>query len=121
MRIKADTTIHPAGTVTYEDDAVRTVARGEVRISERSAAYQVQEMTFKETGTTETSLIGPRGSIYTLHPYGDAGAYRAISFNTGAAMTKQGNEVLFIQLGDILEPTSREALLAAKRRNRANN
>lgn len=120
MRIKADTTIHPAGTITYEDEAVRTVALGEVRISERSAAYQVQEMTFKETGRTETSLIGPRGSIYTLHPYGKTGAHQAISFNTGAPLTRHGNEVLFLRLGDIIEATSRAALQASARKANKN-
>lgn len=118
MRITAeDTSTYAPGTVITDTDDLTIVARGEVRLSPRSAAYQVREMTFKQTGNTETNLVGPRGSIYILHPYGKTGAYQAISFNTGAAMTRQGNEVLFIRLGDMIEPTSRNALAASARRS----
>lgn len=119
MRLKADdTNTYAPGTVITDDDGVTIVARGEVRLSERSAAYQVREMTFKKTGRTETNLIGPRGSIYILHPSRqEDGVFRAISLNTGAALTRQGNEVLFIRLGDVIEPTSRNALAASARRS----
>lgn len=114
MRITEDTTAHPAGTVITDTDEVRTTALGEVRTGPRSV-YQAREMYFPATGNTETYLVGPRGSTYTLVPCGNTGAYRAISFNTGAPMTRKGNEVLFLRLGDIIEPTTRHALAASAR------
>lgn len=118
MRITEDTTAYPAGTIITDDDAVRTTSLGEVKTGPRSI-YQVREMFFKETGNTQAHLIGPRGSVYYLHTYGENGAYRAISLNTGQALTRQGNEVLFIRLGDMIEPTTRNALAESARIRRA--
>lgn len=118
MRITEDTTAHTAGTVITDDDAVRTTSLGQVKTGPRST-YQVREMFFKETGSTQAHLIGPRGSIYYLHPYGETGAYRAVSLNTGQTLTRQGNEVFFIRLGDMIEPTSRNALAESARIRRA--
>lgn len=114
MRIKEDTTTHPAGTIITDDEDVRTTSLGEVKTGPRST-YQVREMHFKETGSTQAHLIGPRGSIYYLHAYGKTGAYQAVSLNTGQALTRQGNEVLFLRLGDMIEPTTRNALAASAR------
>lgn len=122
MRIKADdTNTYAPGTVITDDDGLTIVARGTVRLSERSATYQVRETTFKQTGRTETNLIGPRGSIYILHPYSrtEDGVFRAISFGSGTVLTRQGNEVLFIRLGDMIEPTSRNAVTESARVRRA--
>lgn len=118
MRITEDTTAHPGGTILTDDDDVRTVSLGQVTVGPRSV-YQVREMHFKKTGNAETFLVGPRGSTYTLVPYGKDGAFQAISFNTGAALRRHGNEVLFIRLGDMIEPTDRNALAASARARRA--
>lgn len=117
-RITEDTTAHPAGTVLTDDNEVRTVSLGQITVGPRST-YQVHEMHFKQTGNSETFLIGPRGSTYTMRAYGKDGAFQAISFNTGQALTRQGNEVLFIRLGDMIEPTSRNALAESARIRRA--
>lgn len=117
-RITEDATAHPAGTVITDNDAMRTVALGQVTIGPRST-YQVHETHFTATGRTETALIGPRGSVYTLMPYGKDGAFQAVSFNTGAALRRHGNEVLFIRLGDMIEPTTRDALAKSARIRRA--
>lgn len=118
MRITEDTTAYPAGTVITDDDAVRTTSLGQIQTGPRST-YQVREMYFKETGSTQAHLIGPRGSVYYLHAYGDTGAFRAVSLNTGQALTRKGNEVLFIRLGDMIEPTDRNALAKSARARRA--
>lgn len=113
MRITEDTTTYTAGTVITDTDEVRTTSLGQVSTSPRST-YQVREMFFKTTGSTQAHLVGPRGSVYYLHAYGNSGAYRAVSLNTGQVLTRKGNEVLFIRLGDIIEPTTRAALAASK-------
>lgn len=118
MRIKEDTTAHAAGTIIIDDDSVRVTSLGQVVIGPRSV-YQVREMHIKQTGRTQAHLVGPRGSVYYLHAYGDTGAYQAISLNTGAALTRHGNEVLFIRLGDMIEPTTHNALAASARIRRA--
>lgn len=118
MRITEDTTAHPAGTVITDDDGVRTISLGQVQTGPRSI-YQVREMHFKETGSTQAILVGPRGSVYYLHAYGNTGAFRAVSLNTGQALTRKGNEVLFIRLGDMIEPTDRNALAKSARIRRA--
>lgn len=112
-RITADTTAHPEGTVIEDSPECQVKSLGQIRLGERSGTYQVHEYTYKETGAAETVLVGPRGSIYTLVPAGDTGIFRACSFNTGAWLTRQGNEVLFFRIGDVLEATSAAAIYAA--------
>lgn len=118
MRITDDATAYPAGTTITDNDTYRTISLGQVALGARSV-YQVREMHFKQTDRTDTYLVGPRGSTYTLVPYGKDGAFQAFSLNTGAPLRRHGNEVLFIRLGDMIEPTDRNALAASARARRA--
>lgn len=51
----------------------------------------------------ETHLLGARGSLYLLRPYGTTGVFQVVSLNTGAPWRKQGNEIRVVQLGGIIE------------------
>lgn len=75
------------------------------------SVYKVEHTYYHETETTQTSLKGPRGAIYILRPVYkrgedgkllDTGYRRAYSFFGGQAMRRQGNEVFFFQVGDLI-------------------
>lgn len=112
--ITADTTPVPAGTTTYQDDTgYHVVSRGSITLGRTT--YQAREVT-STAGENSAYLIGPRGAIYNLVPFDRSGVFQLISFNSGQAMRRQGNEVLVIRLGDIFEETSRAALAASRAR-----
>lgn len=102
MRITADNTIHAPGTVITDTPEYRVTARGTFTIGRTT--YVVRELHYPTTGNSELEMIGPRRSVYMLQAIRNSpGVYRAISWNTGQAWRRQGNEVRVIALGDIFE------------------
>lgn len=107
MRI---TTTPATETTTYRDGdfTATTIPDGTVTLS--GSIFHVQRFITQIDGqepTTETHLIGARGSQYLLRRYierkGDSGIRQVISLNTGAVYRKQGNEIRVIEIAGVIE------------------
>lgn len=110
------TTYAAPGTILELDDEYRVQSLGSVDLG--PSTYQVRrlEMADKERDGVyvETYIVGPRGAIYMLRETTAAGVFQLVSVNSGKPMTRQGNEVLVVSIGNIFEETSRAKLRAAR-------
>lgn len=95
---------------TTEHDGYTTTVTPDGTVDLGGSIFHVQRLTIQFEGqepTTETHLIGARGSLYLLRPFlernGDTGIRQVISLNTGAPFRKRGNEVRVVEIAGVIE------------------
>lgn len=91
-------------TATTQHDGYTLTEAGNIQLGKTTYRVQIQ----KNEGYDEliTWLYGPRGAAYMLRPLSileDNGVYQVISWNSGAPLRVQGNEVRVVLLGNMIE------------------